>query len=83
MSFEIHCFADAKLAAYETELYLISVPANGKVITSFICSKSRAPLKMITLPRLELMGALSARLVQEVSEFLKFDVNSFFGVILQ
>ncbi|GFW99905.1 putative RNA-directed DNA polymerase from transposon X-element [Trichonephila clavipes] len=43
----------------------------------FICSKSRvAPLKSLTLPRLELTAALlSARLAKQVSSCLKFDTN--------
>ncbi|GBM16755.1 hypothetical protein AVEN_9353-1 [Araneus ventricosus] len=67
--FEIHCFSEASKTAYGTILYLRFVTRNNEIETSFICSKSRvAPLKSLTLPRLELTaGLLSARLAKQVS----------------
>ncbi|GBO08696.1 hypothetical protein AVEN_138222-1 [Araneus ventricosus] len=78
--FEIHCFSDASKTAYGTILYLRFVTRNNEIETSFICSKSRvAPLKSLTLPRLELTAALlSARLAKEVSSCLKFDANIYY-----
>ncbi|GFR32158.1 integrase catalytic domain-containing protein [Trichonephila clavata] len=66
-SVDIHCFSDASKSAYGTILYLRFVTCNNKIETSFICSKSRvAPLKSLTLPRLELTAALlSARLAKQ------------------
>ncbi|GFX13456.1 integrase catalytic domain-containing protein [Trichonephila clavipes] len=56
---EIHCFSDASKSAYGTILYLRFVTCNNEIETSFIFSKSRvAPLKSLTLPRLELTAAL-------------------------
>ncbi|GFX25813.1 integrase catalytic domain-containing protein [Trichonephila clavipes] len=56
---EIHCFSDASKSAYGTILYFRFVTCNNKIETSFICSKSPvAPLKSLTLPRLELTAAL-------------------------
>ncbi|GFU46532.1 DUF1758 domain-containing protein [Trichonephila clavipes] len=56
---EIHCFSDASKSAYGTILYLRFVTCYNEIETSFICSKSRvAPLKSLTLPRLELTAAL-------------------------
>ncbi|GFS81739.1 integrase catalytic domain-containing protein [Trichonephila clavipes] len=77
---EIHCFSDASKSAYETILYLRFVTCNNEIETSFICSKSRvAPLKSLTLPRLELTAALlSARLAKQVSSCLKFDANIYY-----
>ncbi|GFX87237.1 integrase catalytic domain-containing protein [Trichonephila clavipes] len=73
---EIHCFSDASKSAYGTILYLRFVTCNNEIETSFICSKSVAPLKSLTLPRLELTAALlSARLAKQVSSCLKFDAN--------
>ncbi|GFQ76718.1 integrase catalytic domain-containing protein [Trichonephila clavata] len=49
---------NASKSAYGTILYLRFVTCNNKIETSFICSKSRvAPLKSLTLPRLELTAA--------------------------
>ncbi|GFT32713.1 integrase catalytic domain-containing protein [Trichonephila clavipes] len=64
---EIHCFSNASKSAYGTILYLRFVTCNNEIETSFICSKSRvAPLKSLTLPRLELTAALlSARLAKQ------------------
>ncbi|GBM67662.1 hypothetical protein AVEN_226030-1 [Araneus ventricosus] len=78
--FEIHCFSDASKTAYGTILYLRFVTRNNEIETSFICSKSRvAPLKSLTLPRLELTAALlSARLAKQVSSCLKFDANIYY-----
>ncbi|GFX83801.1 integrase catalytic domain-containing protein [Trichonephila clavipes] len=77
---EIHCFSDASKPAYGTILYLRFVTCNNEIETSFICSKSRvAPLKSLTLPRLELTAALlSARLAKQVSSCLKFDANIYY-----
>ncbi|GFQ96579.1 integrase catalytic domain-containing protein [Trichonephila clavata] len=79
-SVDIHCFSDASKSAYGTILYLRFVTCNNKIETSFICSKSRvAPLKSLTLPRLELTAALlSARLAKQVSSCLKFNANTYY-----
>ncbi|GBM79525.1 hypothetical protein AVEN_209498-1 [Araneus ventricosus] len=76
----MHCFSDASKTAYGTILYLRFVTRNNEIETSFICSKSRvAPLKSLTLPRLELTAALlSARLAKQVSSCLKFDANIYY-----
>ncbi|GFW36070.1 integrase catalytic domain-containing protein [Trichonephila clavipes] len=77
---EIHCFSDASKSAYGTILYLRFVTCNNEIETNFICSKGRvAPLKSLTLPRLELTAALlSARLAKQVSSCLKFDANIYY-----
>ena len=52
----IYVFADASTKAYGTVIYLLS---NNDI--SFAMSKSRvAPIKALTLPRLELMAAVTA-----------------------
>ncbi|GBM11893.1 hypothetical protein AVEN_209599-1 [Araneus ventricosus] len=78
--FEIHSFSAASKTAYGTILYLRFVTRNNEIETSFICSKSRvAPLKSLTLPRLELTAALlSARLAKQVSTCLKFEANIYY-----
>ena len=55
----IHTFVDASEVAYTTTSYLRQQYISGEVSVSFIAAKSRvAPLKVISLPRLELKGAV-------------------------
>ncbi|XP_075167569.1 uncharacterized protein LOC142239667 [Haematobia irritans] len=54
----IHAFADASQKAYGACIYVVSQGANG-VESSLICAKSKvAPMKEVTLPKLELCAAL-------------------------
>ncbi|GFW02566.1 integrase catalytic domain-containing protein [Trichonephila clavipes] len=65
---QLHCFSDSSKKAYGTVIYFRVIRTDGTITTSFVTSKSRvAPLKTLSLPRLELMGALlSARLCCKV-----------------
>ncbi|GIX89748.1 hypothetical protein CDAR_245561 [Caerostris darwini] len=69
-SVEIHIFSDASIVAYGAVAYFRYVNLRGEVGTSFVMSKSRiSPLKKLSLPRLELMGALiAARLWKYLSK---------------
>jgi len=52
----IHCFADASQKTYGAIIFI-----TDKEQTSFVLAKTHvAPLKQLTLPRLELMAALIA-----------------------
>jgi len=64
---QLHGFCDSSEKAYEACLYLRSVNQQREVTTKLLCSKSRvAPVKKVTLPRLELCGALLlAQLIQK------------------
>ncbi|GFW30753.1 integrase catalytic domain-containing protein [Trichonephila clavipes] len=75
-TFELHLFSDACTKAYGTVAYLRVTSSNKEILTSFVASKNRiAPLKTLTLPRLELMGALlSARLRSNILKSLKLDI---------
>ncbi|CAH1969896.1 unnamed protein product [Acanthoscelides obtectus] len=74
---EIYGFADASLEAYGACVYVRSEDANGKVYVRVMCSKTKvAPLKTITVPRLELCAALLvANLVQKVKTSLTVKID--------
>uniref|UniRef100_A0A182HYE0 Uncharacterized protein n=1 Tax=Anopheles arabiensis TaxID=7173 RepID=A0A182HYE0_ANOAR len=56
---EFHTFTDASEAAYGACTYVRCETAKGEVQISLLASKSRvAPLKRVTLPRLELSAAV-------------------------
>lgn len=56
---EVRVFSDASENAYYAAVYLQIVPEDGECTVTLITSKTRvAPLKRVTLPRLELLGAL-------------------------
>ncbi|XP_018360741.1 PREDICTED: uncharacterized protein LOC108759682 [Trachymyrmex cornetzi] len=73
--FEIHGYADASPGAYAAAVYSRSINSNGTVHTQLICSKTKvAPLKRMTIPRLELAGAvLVTKLVKHLLQILNQD----------
>lgn len=72
---EIHGFSDASESAYGTCIYIRCQDQLGNITSNLLCAKSRvAPLKKITIPRLELCGALlMAQLYNKV--LLSMDIN--------
>ncbi|GFS73624.1 integrase catalytic domain-containing protein [Trichonephila clavipes] len=78
---QIHTFSDASQKAYGAVAFL-RVKHKDRVSVDLVTSKSRvAPLKRLSLPRLELMGALiAARLAKEVKKILdqKCSTRAFF-----
>lgn len=69
---QVHGFCDASNVGYGACLYMRTIGGNNRIISNLLCSKSRvAPLKFVTIPRLELCGALLlARLYHEVRNAL-------------
>jgi len=66
---ELHGFSGASEGAYGACIYLRSVDILGNITTKLLCSKSRvAPLKRLSLPRLELCAAM---LLADVPSFFK------------
>lgn len=70
---EIHAFCDASGKAYGTAIYL-RVIDKGKISCILLSSKSRvAPLKSISIPRLELLAAvLLSNQIEAIIEAMQF-----------
>ncbi|XP_063924137.1 uncharacterized protein LOC135138171 isoform X1 [Zophobas morio] len=77
---EIHGFCDASQRAYGASHYVRTIAADGTISCNLLCSKSRvAPLRTITIPRLELCAALLlSRLTNTVIKNLRLSINSVF-----
>ncbi|XP_030761095.1 uncharacterized protein LOC115886162 [Sitophilus oryzae] len=75
---EMHCFSDASQDAYGSCIYVRSRDQDGNIQVHLFCAKTKvAPLKVITIPRLELCGALlSARLAKKIMSSLKRTVDN-------
>ncbi|XP_036145656.1 uncharacterized protein LOC118646575 [Monomorium pharaonis] len=74
---------DASLKAYGACVYLQTIDENGNAKSALLCSKSRvSPIrnKTITLPRLELCGAVAlVRLVKNVRRALKVNFDKIYA----
>ena len=75
---QLYGFYDSSEKAYGACLYLRSVNQQGEVTTKLLCSKSKVvPVKKITLPRLELCGALLlAQLIQKTVPVLNLKIDN-------
>ncbi|XP_061717053.1 uncharacterized protein LOC133524913 [Cydia pomonella] len=77
-SLELHIFTDSSERAYGACVYARSINDAGEVFVRLLIAKSRVcPLKPLTIPKLELCGALvGARLYQKVINSLRAQVSS-------
>lgn len=76
-SIEIHGFCDASELAYAAVIY-VKATCIDQVNISLLSAKTKvAPIKKMTIPRLELCGAfLLARLMKQVTEALQLNCSS-------
>ncbi|KAL0852869.1 hypothetical protein ABMA27_012663 [Loxostege sticticalis] len=72
---ELHGFSDASKDAYAAVIYCRVIDSNGGVRVALIMAKTRvAPVRQISIPRLELCGAvLLTRLMIEVATVMNID----------
>lgn len=80
VSIQLHAFSDSSLDAYGTCVYVRCEDAKGNIYSNLLCAKSRvAPLKALSLPRLELCGALlMSKSVKRVLKTLKCPISNLF-----
>ena len=80
-SFQLHGFCDASELAYAGVVYLRMVDSDENVHVSLLTSKTKvAPIKRLTIPRLELCGAhLLARLLFHVREALRIRIQNVYA----
>eukprot|EP00794_Sanderia_malayensis_P015458 gene15458-biopygen12863 len=73
---QLHGFGDASQKGYCAAIYLV-YKTNSGIFTKLLCSKSRvAPLKQLTIPRLELLSArILATLMSNVKNALSEQVT--------
>ena len=74
---ELHIFCDASSKAYATVAYWRFVLPNNKFHVSIIMAKSRvAPLKVLTIPRLELQAVvLASRMAKVIRDEHEFKIS--------
>lgn len=80
---QLHGFSDGSEAGYSAVVYIRTVSADNNIRVSLLIAKSRvAPLKRISIPRLELCGAhLLAELLNYSSNLIsqRCEINSIFA----
>ena len=74
---ELHLFSDASEYGYGSCCYLRLQDASGRIHVSLVLGKSRlAPIKTVTIPRLELSAAvLACRLSESVSREIEYQLD--------
>ncbi len=79
MSAQLHHFTNASENGYGTVSYLLLTNEHGEKHSSFIMGKSRvAPLKQITIPRMELTATvIAAKMDRMLKQELQLQLEDF------
>ena len=80
-SIEIHGLCDASVQAYGTVVYCRVTNLDGTVKSTIIAARTRvAPLKTISLPRLELCGALLlSKLLKQIRQAMRIPTTQIYA----
>ena len=80
-SFQLHGFCDASELAYVGVVYLRMIDSSENVHIALVAAKTKAaPIKRLSIPRLELCGAqLLAELIYHVREALRIPVQDIYA----
>ena len=78
VSIQLHGFSDASESAYAAVVYLRLTDTRGGVHISLVASKTKvAPIKRLTIPRLELCGAyILSKLLEYVRQALSIPIEN-------
>lgn len=78
MYMELHVFSDASQTAYGACVYVRTINIDNTILVRLLFSKARvAPLKPISIPRLELCGALlGAKILDKVRSSLRCEFKN-------
>ena len=78
---QIHGFCDASENAYVGVVYLRMIDSNSNTHVSLVMAKTKvAPIKRLTIPRLELCGAyLLSRLLRHVKDVFQISMDNVFA----
>ena len=78
VSYQLHAFSDASTVGYGVSVYIRLINDKGEIHVSLLMGKSRlAPMKMTTIPRLELTAAsVAVKVTQGILQELDMEIDS-------